>query len=81
MKGNQMLVGLILVVLGPLAGIGGTIWSISGSFAALKTNESAGIGAVGVGLQSAIVFSIAGIVATIVGAILIIRAIRRSNRE
>ena len=48
-----------------VAGIIGVIWGISSSFDALKTNESAGIGAVGGGIEAAfystVFFTITGL--------------------
>jgi biopolymer transport protein ExbB/TolQ len=60
------LFGAAILTLGVPAGIIGAIWGISSSFYALKANESAGIGAVGGGIQAAfysvIFFTIPGLV-------------------
>ena len=69
----------MLVIFGPLIGLAGTIWSIRGSFSALETNESAGIGPVGMQLEYAIAFTVGGLVAVVLGVILIVIGIRRSN--
>ena len=73
--------GIVLVILSPLVGIAGTIWSIYGSFEALERNESAGIGAVGAEIQGALIFTICGILGTIVGVLLIVFGIRRARQS
>ena len=72
--------GIVLVILSPLVGIAGTVWSIYGSFDALAKSEGAGIGSVGAQIQLAIVFSIAGILGTIIGVLIIIIGMRRARK-
>lgn len=74
-------VGIVLVIISPLLGIAGTIWGIYGSFEALETNESAGIGAVGAEIQKALVFTICGILGTVVGVLLIVFGIRKARQS
>lgn len=73
------LLGIALVTLCPLGGLAGTIWGIYRSFGAMVTNESAGIGAVGGGLELALVFTIFGLLGTSFGVILILLGTRKSN--
>ncbi len=56
-------------MLGVIIGIG---WGISSSFDALKTNESAGIGAVGGGLYAALIFNILFMITGLVGVMLLV---------
>jgi hypothetical protein len=67
--------GLLLTAASPI----GVIWGIYRSFAALKFNESAGIGAVGNGLWFALVGSIAffiGLALLIIGVVKFMRSKR-----
>jgi hypothetical protein len=64
--------GLTIIVvstLGAILGIGGGIYY---SFDALKTNESAGIGAVGGGIYAALVFDILFLITGLIGTILLV---------
>lgn len=75
------LIGIVVATLSPLVGIAGTIWSIYRSFAAIVRNESAGIGVVGVEIQIALIFTILGILGTIVGVLLIVFGIRKARQS
>ena len=72
--------GIVLVILSPLAGIIGTVWSLYGSFNALERNESAGIGAVGGEIANALIFTICGLLGAIIGVVMIIIGIRKSRK-
>ena len=76
----KILIGIgILMVLSSLAGIVGGIFS---SFQALKSNESAGIGSVGFGLQFALFSNIlffVGLIVLIVGCVKLYRDKRASK--
>lgn len=65
-------VGLILLIGSLLIGLGGTVWSIYGSFAALATAENTGIGPVGDSIQNALIFTILGIIGSIAGVLMLI---------
>ncbi|MFN0138760.1 MAG: MotA/TolQ/ExbB proton channel family protein [Pyrinomonadaceae bacterium] len=78
---RKTLIGIVLVILSPLVGIAGAIWSVYRSFEAMERNESAGIGAVGGEILSALIFTIAGIIGTIVGVLLIVFGIRRASQS
>lgn len=73
--------GIVLVILSPLVGIIGTVWSIYGSFQALERNESAGIGAVGGMIFFALIFTICGILGVLIGAVMIIIGTRRTRKN
>lgn len=75
------LLGIVLVILSPLVGIAGAVWSVYRSFEATVWNKSAGIGAVGVEILSALIFTIAGIIGAIVGLLLIVFGIRRARQS
>ena len=76
-----MVGGVVLLTVSILIGLGGTIWGIYSSFDALHTNESAGIGAVGGGIQNALVSTIVSIIGSAIGIILIIVGAIRSRRS
>ena len=59
----------IVSILGAIIGVG---WGISSSFNALKTNESAGIGAVGDGIYTALIFNILFIITGLIGIIVLV---------
>jgi biopolymer transport protein ExbB/TolQ len=64
--------GLIVLFTSLLVGFIGTVWNVCGSFGALADAESVGIGPVGASIFAALIFSIAGLIGTIVGVSLII---------
>ncbi len=64
---NLQKVGLLVLLIGPLVGISGTIWHIYGSFDAMGRAESAGIWAVGDSIQTALIFTILGLLGAILG--------------
>ena len=73
--------GIAAVIICPLVGLGGTVWNIYGSFDLIKTNESAGIGAVGGAIFEALLFCLLGIFGSLVGLIMIIVGIREAKRR
>ena len=75
------IVGILLVILSPIIGLVGTVWSIFGSFDALVQNESAGIGAVGGQLQKALIFTVCGIIGMTIGILMVIVGLRNSKRH
>ena len=69
--------GMAIFVVSTLGAIIGIGWGISSSFEALKTNESAGIGAVGGGIYTALIFNILFLITGLVGiALLVIGCIK-----
>ena len=68
MKNRKLLYsGLAIFLVSTIAGIGGTMWSIYGSFEALEKAENAGIGPVGAGIERALVFTILGLIGSAFG--------------
>ena len=67
----------IVIILASLIGIGGGIYS---SFQAMKANESAGIGAVGSGLQFALVSNILVFLGLAILAIGLVKFFKEKNR-
>lgn len=61
--------GLAIVVVSMLGAVIGVVWGMSSSFAALKTNESAGLGAVSSGIYTALIFNILFLVTGLIGII------------
>ncbi len=72
--------GLAILVLSPVVGLAGTAWSIYSSFSALESAENAGIGAVGDEIGKAILFTVGGLVGSVIGLLLIIRGRSKANR-
>ena len=64
--------GIAILVISLFGAMVGFYWGISSSFAALKMNESAGIGAVGDGIQTALIFNILFLFTSLVGMILLV---------
>lgn len=64
---NLQRFGLLVLLMGPLVGLSGTIWHIYGSFDALGRAESAGIGAAGDSIQTALIFTALGLLGAILG--------------
>ena len=64
--------GIVILVISFIGGLVGVIWGISSSFSALKTNESAGIGAVGDGIYMALIFNIIFVLTGLVGMIFLV---------
>ncbi|HLA94103.1 MAG TPA: MotA/TolQ/ExbB proton channel family protein [Pyrinomonadaceae bacterium] len=79
MKGltKLQLAGVILIIGSLLFGLGGTAWSVYGSFAALETAENTGIGPVGDHIRNALIFTVAGLVGAVSGVLIIIFGRRR----
>lgn len=78
---KKTITGIILVILSPLFGIAGTVWSIYGSFDALERLEGSRIDSVGAHIQIALIFSIGGIVGIIIGIVMIILGIRKTQKH
>ncbi len=73
-------IGLFLFVVSTLGGLIGTFYGIYSSLAGLDAAESAGIGAVGDGIQNALISSAAGFIGSILGILLlVIGTIKRSK--
>lgn len=64
--------GVAVLDISLVGGLVGVYWGISSGFAALEMNESAGIGAVGDGIYTALVFNILFLFAGLVGTILLV---------
>ncbi len=78
------MISKILIAIGTLiivASVFGIIAGIGGSFYALKTNESAGIGAVGTGIWFALISNIAFFVGVIVLGIGCIKLYRERKQR
>lgn len=75
--------GLIIFASTIIIGILGTVWGIHASFEALRTNQSAGVGAVGAGIESALFFTIFSMIGLLTGLILIVVGIvkQRSSKS
>jgi hypothetical protein len=68
MKQRKLLyLGLAIFLLSLVVGFAGTAWSIYSSYEALEQAENAGIGAVGVSIESALAFSILSVAGSVVG--------------
>lgn len=72
-------IGLFIAVISLLLGMGGTVFSIYGSFDALDAAESSGIGRVRDEIRNAIYFTGVGLLGAVLGGILIIGGRRRSS--
>lgn len=73
-------IGLAVFLLSTIVGFAGTAWSVYDSFEALEQAENAGIGAVGVSIESALAFSIVGVAGSVLGlGLMIYGAIKMSR--
>jgi biopolymer transport protein ExbB/TolQ len=63
-----------------VAGVLGTLWGVFSSFDALKTNESAGIGAVGGGIEKALFFTVFFLITGLAGFVILIIGIFKMRR-
>lgn len=63
---------MAIFILSAFFGLSGTVWNIYGSFDALKSAESAGIGSVSSGIQNALFSTIFGLIGSAAGIILIL---------
>lgn len=72
-----IIIGAVLMFVSLALGFLGAAWGISSSFASLETAETMGIDAVGDGISTALLATIAGILGTFFGSgLLIFGAIR-----
>ena len=67
-----IIAGVVIAVASCLVGLGGVIWNISASFSALEMSESRGIGAVGGGIEKAVLFSVASMIGLLLGCVLVV---------
>jgi len=65
-------IGVAVLVGSSVGGLAGTGWSIYSTFSALAAVENAGIGSIGGLLGNAILFTVAGLVGSTIGLLLII---------
>lgn len=72
--------GAAIFIGSSVAGILGTLWGVFSSFDALKTNESAGIGAVGGGIEKALFFTVFFLITGFVGFVILIIGILKMRR-
>jgi biopolymer transport protein ExbB/TolQ len=72
--------GAAIFIVSNIAGLVGLAWGIYSSFDALKTNESAGIGAVGEGIGSALFFTVFFLITGFVGFLLFIIGVLKMRR-
>jgi biopolymer transport protein ExbB/TolQ len=72
--------GLAIFIGSNVAGILGIIWGVFSSFDALKANESAGIGAVGGGIEKALFFTVFFLITGFVGFVILIIGILKMRR-
>lgn len=77
---NLLYVGLAIFLCSIVIGFAGTAWSVYESFDALEQAENAGIGAVGVSIQQAMVFSVLSVAGSAIGIGLMIYAAVKSRR-
>ena len=73
--------GIIIFVGSLLLGFLGMIWGIHNAFDALRTNETAGIGQVGVGIETALISTVVSIIGIIIGLVLIIFGIVKAKQN
>lgn len=73
--------GVVVIVLSLVLGMGGTVWSIFAAFDGLATAENAGIGSVGDSIRNALVFTVGGLVGTIIGALMLIFGRAKSSQS
>jgi len=78
---NLIYSGLILISVSLVIPSLIVVWGIYSSFEALRTNQTAGIGAVGGGIEVGLIASIFGIVGFVTGAILIAIGFVKANRQ
>ena len=71
--------GIVLAIVSPLVGIVGTVWSIYGSFDTLARSEAAGLDPVGAGLRYAMIFTVFGLLGTVLGTLMIVLGIRKAK--
>lgn len=81
---KKWLVSGVAISLGSIAAaVFATYWALSSSFAALETNESASIDAVGGGIETALYFNILFTITGLIGLVLItiggVKAYRHSK--
>jgi len=65
-------IGIAVLTLSFVVGLAGTAWSIYSSFRALGMAENAGIGAVGNEIGRALLFSVGGLIGSVIGLLVII---------
>jgi hypothetical protein len=73
-------VGLAVLLISIVVGLAGTAWNIYGSFDALDTAESVGIGPVGAAIERALAFSVLSVIGSIIGIGLMIFAAIKLRR-
>ena len=64
--------GIALIVVSPVVGLLGTVTSIYLSFSALAVAENSGIGAVGSEMTNALLFTVGGLVGSLIGLVMLI---------
>ena len=74
--GGLILLSVSLIIPGLIV-----MWGIHSSFEALRTNQTAGIEAVGAGIEVGVVASFLGIAGFVIGTILIVIGFKKANRE
>jgi hypothetical protein len=74
--------GTAILIASILIGTLGVFWFIHNSFESLRTNQTAGIGAVGASIEYAIVSSVFGIIGILTGLIfIIVGAVKARNQN
>lgn len=63
--------GLAVLLLSPVVGLAGTAWSIYSSFSALESAENAGIGRVGDEIRNALLYTLGGLIGSVVGMLMV----------
>ncbi len=74
-------IGIFTVLAGCLIGIVGAVWVIYSSFAELYAVENAGIGPIGYWITVALISTCFGLLATVIGVILVIFGGRWSKKK
>lgn len=65
-------IGLAIIILSLVIGTGGTGLSVYGAFFALETAEFTGLGPVTDSIRNALIFTIGGLVGSVIGALMLI---------
>lgn len=73
--------GIVIFFGSLVVGFLGMIWGIHNAFDSLRTNETAGIGQVGAGIEIALISTVVSIIGLVIGLILIILGIVKAKQN
>ena len=78
---NWLFSGTAVFFISLVAAVLGTVWNIRDSFDSMVKNESAGTGAVGAGIQYALLSSVLGLVGCTIGIVLVLIGVYKARRR